>query len=113
VALPKAPWLGLFSQGAPVPSCWKRIVAPLTETCDPALPVDDRNFEFFTWSEGKVHDYWIWATLYRPSRSQWAKLATLPALEFRAGDVSSGTFEVATLPRCAGRSLRRCMLGSL
>jgi neutral ceramidase len=113
VALSSAPWLALVSRGAPVPSCWERIIAPLGTTCEPALPVDDRNFEFFTWSEGRFRDRFLWATLYRPSKAQWDKLLTLTELEFRAGDVSSGKFSAAALPVCEGRTLRRCMKGSL
>jgi neutral ceramidase len=113
VPLSRAPWLKLLSRGAPIQSCWERIIAPLGTTCESALPVDDRNFEFFTWSEGRLHDYWLWATLYRPSKAQWEKLVSLPELEFRAGDVSSGKFSATELPLCEGRTLRRCMKGSL
>jgi neutral ceramidase len=113
VALTRAPWLRLLSGGAPVPSCWERLSAPAAATCDLAVPVDDRNFEFFTWTEGRSHDVWHWSTLYRPSKTQWQKLVTLPAVELRAGDVSSGPFNVGEVESCQQRTLRACMKGSL
>jgi hypothetical protein len=114
VAVTQAPWLRLLGPGGtPVPTCWQRLAAPAATTCDGALPVDDRGFDFFTWSEGRSHEVWHWSTLYRPSQVEWDKLRGLASLELVAGDISSGIFSVSELRACRDRTLRSCMKGAL
>lgn len=114
VALKNAPWLRLLrATGESVPTCWQPLDVGAAPVCDAALPLDDRGFDFFTWSEGRAGNAWIWSTLFRPTALQAAALKTAGRLQIRAGDVSSGSFTFDDLQRCSGTVLRRCMRGAL
>jgi hypothetical protein len=81
--------------------------------CDADVPLDDRGFDFFTWSEGTAGKLWNWSTLFRPTPLQAAALKGAGRLQIRAGDISSGSFTFDDLQRCSGSVLRRCMRGAL
>jgi neutral ceramidase len=114
VGLTKSPWLRLLrASGEPLPSCWQPLGEGQPAVCDADVPLDDRGFDFFTWSEGAAGKLWNWSTLFRPTPLQAAALKGAGRLQIRAGDISSGSFTFDDLQRCSGSVLRRCMRGAL
>jgi hypothetical protein len=116
VALTRAPWVRLLhADGSAVPTCFEPLVFPTSQQgahCEPWLPVDDRGFDFFTWTRGQSEDAFGWSTLYRPSKEQWPKLRS-GQLQLVAGDIPSSKFTVDELKACEGALLRRCLRGAL
>jgi hypothetical protein len=80
---------------------------------DPGAFVDDRGLDFETRVVARSGNGYRWASLFHPSRAEWAALATLPlrvrAAAPDAAPVATPPFSGAAMPSaCTAGEVREC-----